>query len=235
MISKAIVKNTIKELLRTRQAVPIGIVSIGVVIAIVFIFKSVNYELFSTIVFLISVLFTVGIIDSDLADGKILTVLSKPVSYTQFFLSKVLGVISVGSIIIVIMMLSALIITSSAVNVNMDIKVWFVLPIAGIIAHILWTLISATLSTFIKGYSNITAIILFSILFGALTVIPNQTVHAIIEFINNYILPAPEACLNSFKESRVSLSGKLFHSLLYIALLSIIGPVILNHKELGRK
>ncbi|MDD2889193.1 MAG: hypothetical protein PHE49_00950, partial [bacterium] len=168
-------------------------------------------------------------------DGKILTVLSKPVSYTQFFLSKVLGVISVGSIIIVIMMLSALIVISSTVNANMDIKIWFVLPIAGIIAHILWTLISATLSTFIKGYSNITAIILFSILFGGMSLIPNETMRSIIKFLSDYILPEPEACLTLLRDSKTFLTSKLFHSLLYIALLSIIGPVILNHRELGKK
>lgn len=237
MISKALFKNTIKELLRTRQAIFIGILSIAIVITIVSVFKSVDsvFGMYSFIIFVMAMLFTVGIIDSDISDGKIQTVLVKPVSHMQFFLSKVLAVILLGSIIIVTMVLSSLIIISVQTSIDIDIKIWFLLPISGIISITMWALISSTFSTFVKGYSNITAIILFSILFGALTIIPNETLQKVIKFTGDYILPNPDACIDLLKESKAFLSSKLFHSLFYIVLLSIIGPLILSRRELGKK
>jgi hypothetical protein len=235
MISKAIVKNTITESIRTRGAIILGIIAIFATFLIVYFFSNTVFNLFSGTISLFSIMLTIGIIDSDISDGKIQIILTKSISCTQFFLSKVLGIIFLGSILTALMTLLSLVLISLKTNAIVDIKMWFLLPIAGIIANILWTLILATLSTFLKGYSNITVIILFSVLFGVMYAIPNETLHPIMNFLASYILPVPDACLDLLQESKTFLSSKLFHTLFYIVLLSIVGPVILNHRELGKK
>ncbi len=236
MISKPIVKNTLKELIRTRWAIPIGIIAIGIAILIGrYCIEYVLWGIYSIIIFGFSMLLTTGIIDSDISDGKIQTILTKPISCTQYFLSKALGVIIFGSAIIIIMAISTLTIMSLKGGTEIDIKIWFLLPLAGIIAHILWTLISSTFSTFIKNSGNVSMIILIAILSGTLSLVPNEKFKAVITFIREYILPQPDACLISLQEGRAFLSSGLFHSLFYIVLCSIVGIFILNHRELGKR
>lgn len=241
MISKAVFKNTIKELIRTRWVITIGIVAVAIIVISAlanFIIDGV-FMAFSFIITIFSMLFTVDIIDSEISDGKVLTVLTKPVSYMQFFLGKALGVILISSIIIVLMTLSALIVLYAKHSVELGFtvwKTWILLPIFGILANVLWVLICSTLSTFLKGHSNITAIILFSFLFGALTLIPNETLKDVTKFVDDYILPNPTACLELLRRpSQHFPFSKLFHSLFYVVFLSVIGPLILSRRELGKK
>ncbi len=236
MISKAIVKNTLKELIRTRWAIPIGVIVIGIAILIGrYCIEDVLWGIYSIIIFGFSMLFTIGIIDSDISDGKVQTLLTKPISCAQFFLSKAIGVIIFGSTIIIVMTLSTLTIISVRGGTEIDIKIWFLLPLTGIIAHILWTLISSAFSTFIKGHSNVTMIILIGILSGILSLVPNEKFKAVFRFIGEYIFPHPEACLMGIREGKAFLSSGLFHSLFYMVLCTIVGILMLNRKELGKR
>ena len=237
MISKAIVKNTLKELIRTRQAIPIGIIAIGIAIFIAYISIELDalFGVYSIAIFGFSMLFTLGIIDSDISDGKVQTLLTKPISCAQFFLSKAIGVIIFGSTIIIVMTLSTLTIISVRGGTEIDIKIWFLLPLAGIIAYILWILISLTFSTFIKGNGNVTMVILIAILLGVLSLVPNEKFKSVITFVGEYILPQPGACLMWIREGRAFLSSGLFHSLFYMVLCSMVGILVLNRKELGKR
>ncbi len=236
MISKAIVKNTLKELIRTRWAIPIGVIAIGIAILIGrYCIEDVLWGIYSIIIFGFSMLFTIGIIDSDISDGKIQTLLTKPISCAQFFLSKALGVIIFGSAIIIVMAISTLTIISVKGGTKIDVKIWLLLPLAGIIAHILWTLISSTFSTFIKGNGNVTMIILIGILLGTLSLIPAGKFKAVITFVGEYILPQPSAYLMWVRGGGDFLSSHLFHSLFCMVLCSIVGILVLNRRELGKR
>lgn len=189
------------------------------------------------------VLLTMGIFGGDIASGRMMQLVTKPMSLRALFLWRCLGVY-IQCVVHLSISYGFIFIAASRTNAHVagDLGSWF---LASLVIAPVWIALSATVSTCVSRDFNVAvvfigAIAIFMILqatdaFAAIMDMP--ALSRAVEVIGIYCLPSVVLlCKLGMRQSTgVETVLAVVHPVVITALCATIGIVILNHREFTRE
>jgi ABC-type transport system involved in multi-copper enzyme maturation permease subunit len=238
MISSAIVRNTIRELVRARQAIPLAVVF--VVLSTIFCrFAFGDDDLLTVTVFLsffaiaLNVILSAGIMGNDISGGQIQLLVTKPVRLSQIFFGKIAGVIVVIVPATIAMNVVAFFLrpgyeTASAV-------VWIGLTASMVLSQLLVVSVSAALSVFVPGNGNAVGLVLAGAVFMVLDMIAKlHASRSILSVVLLVFFPHPLVLRElpiRIAHSEHAPWGYLLHTVVYASAALLAGLAGLRRRE----
>ena len=192
---------------------------------------------------LFPILLTAGLYGDDIASGRVLQLVIKPISLGTLYLMRALGVfiqcivhLAVCCFLVFIMYL----ITEQEVKGHLGL--WF---LASVLASLTWLMLSASFSTFLLREYNVIVVLVGSIvvfmLWQSASIVASiadwPAISKIADGILIYGVP-PVALLFRLGMQKCSMAGGVavtVHAVAMAVLYAIVGIVILTHREFVRK
>jgi ABC-type transport system involved in multi-copper enzyme maturation permease subunit len=192
---------------------------------------------------LFPVLLTAGLFGDDIASGRMLQLLIKPISLRTLYLMRVLGVfIQCVVHLAVCYLLLFIVYRITGQEAKGHLGLWF---FASVLVSLTWLMLSASFSTFLLREYNIVMVLIGSIVVfmlwqSASTVAAITGWSALSKLVDGmmiYGMP-PIALLFRLSMQKYSMAGSIavtLHAVSMAALYAIVGIVILTHREFVRK
>lgn len=192
---------------------------------------------------LFPVLLTAGLFGDDIASGRILQLLIKPISLGTLYLMRVLGVFiqCVIHLAVCFLMLFIMYLLTEQ-QAKGHIGLWF---LASVLISLTWLMLSASISTFMLREYNVVVVLIGSIvvfmLWQSASIVASIADWPVISKAADgfmiYGVP-PVGLLFRLGMQKYSTAGSLavtLHAVTIAALYTVIGIVILTHREFIRK
>ncbi len=192
---------------------------------------------------LFPVLLTAGLFGDDIASGRILQLLIKPISLRTLYLLRVLGVfIQCVVHLAVCYLLLFIVYRITGQETKGHLGLWF---LASVLISLTWLMLSASFSTFLLREYNIVMVLIGSIVVFMLwqsastvaVIMGWSALSKLADGIMIYGVP-PVALLFRLSMQKYSMAGSIvvaLHTVAMAALYAIVGIVILTHREFLRK
>lgn len=238
MASFAIAKNTILELVRNRQAIPLGVLFIFLPTLMArFVFGSESLRTVSMVYWffaaMLNLIFSAGMIGNDISGGQIQLLVTKPVRLSQILLGKIAGILLVMMPAIVGMNVSLFWVASRGEEVSL--LLWSNLTCTMVLSQVLLTSVSAVLSVFLPQSSNAVAVVLGGIVFMGLEPLskfypPFSFLSVVLELFFPHPIALREIAIQIAYSEPVSWS-LLLHSVTYTSGALLIALMGFNQRE----
>jgi len=192
---------------------------------------------------LFPVLLTAGLFGDDIASGRILQLLIKPISLGTLYLMRVLGVFIQCMIHLTVCYLMLFIMyLCTEQQATGHLGLWF---LASVLISLTWLMLSASISTFMLREYNVVTVLIGSIVVFMLwqsasivaSILDWPTVSKVADGIMIYGVP-PVGLLFRLGMQKYSTTGGLavtLHAVAMAVMYAVFGIVILTHREFVRK
>jgi ABC-type transport system involved in multi-copper enzyme maturation permease subunit len=192
---------------------------------------------------LFPVLLTAGLFGDDIANGRILQLVIKPVSLGSLYLLRVLGVFVQCVVhLAVCYLLLFVVYRITGQEAKGHLGLWF---LASVLISLTWLMLSASISTFLLREFNVAMILIGGIvvfmLWQSASIVASiadwPAISKVADGILIYGVP-PVALLFRLGMQRYGMAGSFvvtLHAIAMAVLYAIIGIVILTHREFVRK